>query len=1805
MSNQQTVTALEHQQQSDLLTIDSLAAKYKVSPSNIIEMLNAGYSLQDVGAALDKNSDAAKLLGTLQQLFPGKGKLYVPPTVTDVTYGVVGVNLLLEGDAWASVTGNVYGDKESLHSVTGSVYGRAKRSLTSSGYDELALKNQHVKLDQAPYSVSTGVEDISMQDGSLNLKVTDIGIPSRNGFSFKLTRSYNSNAAELYDKNITQTWLDGLYFSPLMNVKVYVLEPGVGMRYLFEYGTSSNYVYFNNQLVGEAPKEYAQMVGGRYDDLNAIMEEKYADRTKKITHLSTSFEGKQYLLELYPTGSSSAYYIYDMKRLGITYDSWTTPRKLDRFMPLGKGWRWDIPYIQTSGYNKYVSMPGGSVYTINGNDQIENYPWGDVRFTKDTSKIVNDVRSEYALLYKNGTKYFFSYDGELLRQEDAYGNFFDFYYYRLAGRDYVLFKVLSSTGQQLQFLYGTNDIVVSNGIDRVTYQKGWVPGASDLQYLQSVKDVMERNTYYSYHFGESKFTVVGTKKPDTRNDFALIKQIHHPTGAKTEFTYDSLIRELGSATKQLQYRIIERKDIIEYVNLQSVVSNYHTFQYESDPYSYYGDRMYSTSMTDGLLTTSFKYKKLWNDGNTRFYNLENIQDAGTTQHISQQAYDEASGNPNPIQIVTKKRISGAESPALTVNRQYDRNGNITSETNNMGASTVTTYDSTFALPQTVTTKFDANQQSVTRYVRNGQGSVIESKTYANAEGGPLLRHRNFEYDGFGNVTKVTTNNSSKPTVFRYQYGPEYQHAFLTQQDVEVTNADGRKSVVVEKAQYDPLTGRLLAYTDGLNQTTSYTYDRLGRTTSVTMPNQAQASYVYNDSTNHIMAKNTLGEVQQVWFDPLGRKLKETQGLGEVKYGYDERTSRLLWQDDAYGNRTWYSYDAFGRIKQTTYADQTSETVQYDDAQLTELYTDAEANQKLKRYDPLQRLVAEEVWVKKEQTFKPEVRNEYNSIGKIAALTDGNSNRTTYAYNSLGELTGVTDASQETIQYTYDLLGNVTKLQFPGSQTVTKAYDELGRVITETNGTGQVEKYQYDANGNVVQYVDKAGVATTQQFDTMNNLLRSATADLIVQYTYDTEGKRLSMVDQTGTTSYNYQLQSGYLTEIQYPDGVHLANSYDLRKKTGYSVRQISKGFHMTVRGQFDSRNRVTDLSISSSSIIGTPHVTYSYWKNGDVMSRAMASAFSSNMQYDNGRLILIQHRKSGQVVNYFSYEYDLNGNIQYRNENNYLTHFSYTPLDQVKTSSEFNERYTYDGRYNRLTLESSRELPIQEAQYEYNQKNQLTKAIGSKGTASYSYNGDGLMVERAMSNARHRYYYNEDKRIVAEAVIEADGKPRILYVYIYDTNGAIIGRQDAASGKVQYYQLNGHGDVVALTDEQGSKLNEYRYDIWGLPLESKETVSNIFGYAGEYWDSISDLQYLRARWYDPSMGRFISEDKNQGKIEEPDTLNRYTYVENNPLNGVDPEGENKINCSFKCFSAGTQIQTDEGLKAIEDIKVGDKVLAKSEETGEAAYKAVEETFNRTADEVYVIEVKQEKITTTEEHPFWIVGKGWVEAGDLVVEDVLVDRDGKEYPIESITVHQEPTKVYNFRVQGYHNYFVTDLRIWTHNCGGGGFGRAGAGPSTSYSSYSNGGGISSYPIKVSTPAANTTIKWKNGQPDLIGFYKGKGDPKLSELHTKLDQLAEKHLLQQFREIDPNIKAGYTGSFKTGTVGNPNKPTFGQPINLKKYDIDYYIESDILFKKFGNSLKANPEFRKILSETPGFEGLKPNKEGFSIKFKPSSK
>lgn len=136
-----------------------------------------------------------------------------------------------------------------------------------------------------------------------------------------------------------------------------------------------------------------------------------------------------------------------------------------------------------------------------------------------------------------------------------------------------------------------------------------------------------------------------------------------------------------------------------------------------------------------------------------------------------------------------------------------------------------------------------------------------------------------------------------------------------------------------------------------------------------------------------------------------------------------------------------------------------------------------------------------------------------------------------------------------------------------------------------------------------------------------------------------------------------------------------------------------------------------------------------------------------------------------------------------------------------------------------------------------------------------------------------------------------------------------------------------------------------------------------------------------------------------------------------------------------CFTAGTKVMTDKGEKSIEEIEIGDLVLSKDESTGEVAYKTVEWLYRRQVDETYNIYFDDEVVTTTDEHPFWVKGEGWVKSKDLVIGDKLVNSNGLEVEIKDIKIKQEKVVVYNFKVKDFHSYFVTNLGIWTHNsCG---------------------------------------------------------------------------------------------------------------------------------------------------------------------------
>ena len=137
-----------------------------------------------------------------------------------------------------------------------------------------------------------------------------------------------------------------------------------------------------------------------------------------------------------------------------------------------------------------------------------------------------------------------------------------------------------------------------------------------------------------------------------------------------------------------------------------------------------------------------------------------------------------------------------------------------------------------------------------------------------------------------------------------------------------------------------------------------------------------------------------------------------------------------------------------------------------------------------------------------------------------------------------------------------------------------------------------------------------------------------------------------------------------------------------------------------------------------------------------------------------------------------------------------------------------------------------------------------------------------------------------------------------------------------------------------------------------------------------------------------------------------------------------------------CFTAETLVKVENGHKAISEIRVGDYVYSENVTTGEKGYKKVKQVFVSEVTTLYHIRVKDQEIKTTAPHPFYVIGKGWVEAEDLVVGDQLKMANGETIKVEAITIEtlKEPIKVYNFEVEDWHVYYVSDMEILVHNTG---------------------------------------------------------------------------------------------------------------------------------------------------------------------------
>ncbi len=179
--------------------------------------------------------------------------------------------------------------------------------------------------------------------------------------------------------------------------------------------------------------------------------------------------------------------------------------------------------------------------------------------------------------------------------------------------------------------------------------------------------------------------------------------------------------------------------------------------------------------------------------------------------------------------------------------------------------------------------------------------------------------------------------------------------------------------------------------------------------------------------------------------------------------------------------------------------------------------------------------------------------------------------------------------------------------------------------------------------------------------------------------------------------------------------------------------------------------------------------------------------------------------------------------------------------------------------------------------YTYNTKNQQTQVELEDGTVQTNrYDPEGLRHEMEENGKLLRFVYHKGELVYERGETEQTGTS-----YHQGAGTEALNR----AGKIYYYHKDEQLSTALITDEQGTIKNTYRYDAFGNTLASAEQIENRIRYTGQQYDGITGQYYLRARYYNPAVGRFMQEDTYRG-----DGLNLYAYCANNPVTYYDPSG---------------------------------------------------------------------------------------------------------------------------------------------------------------------------------------------------------------------------------------------------------------------------------------------------------------------------
>ncbi|MGC1413936.1 MAG: RHS repeat-associated core domain-containing protein [Candidatus Acidiferrum sp.] len=312
------------------------------------------------------------------------------------------------------------------------------------------------------------------------------------------------------------------------------------------------------------------------------------------------------------------------------------------------------------------------------------------------------------------------------------------------------------------------------------------------------------------------------------------------------------------------------------------------------------------------------------------------------------------------------------------------------------------------------------------------------------------------------------------------------------------------------------------------------------------------------------------------------------------------------------------------------------------------------------------------------------------------------------------------------------------------------------------------------------------------------------------------------------------------------------------------------------------------------------------------------NSITTNYSYDNlSRLLSVLHQSGSTTLDGASYTVDNAGNRTAKTDQyaNVTSNYTYDPiyeLTQVTQATNTTESYTYDAVGNRLsslgvssyTNNSSNELTsTSNATYTYDYNgNTQTKVVGSNttsfawdyenrlssvtlpgsgGTVSFKYDPFGRRIYKSSSSGTSVFAYDGDN-LIEETNSSGTAVARYAQTTNVDEPLAML-----RGGATSFYQSDGLGSISSLTNASGAVAQTYTYDSFGKATASSGTLTNPFQFTAREFDAESGLYFLRNRYYDPQSGRFLNEDPlGFGG----DDANFYAYVQNGPVDSVDPFG---------------------------------------------------------------------------------------------------------------------------------------------------------------------------------------------------------------------------------------------------------------------------------------------------------------------------